>query len=204
MIKFQNAEGVELIGVMLGDGPTGIVLGHESRSSLCEWMPVARQLAERGYRVLAIDFGGFGESESASGRRTLIEDVAAAADQLERAGSEQVVLIGSSMGGTAVVSAATEVTAPVAAVVSLSAPAMFGDLDAEAAAPNLTVPAYFAAGERDGTFPDSARRMHAAAGSEIKELKIYDTTRHGTQLVSELPECLADLLDFLDQVAPAR
>ena len=123
VIKFRNAEGVRLIGVLLGDGQTGIVLGHQLRSSLCEWMPVARQLAERGYRVLAIDFGGFGESASATGRRTLVEDVAAAADQLERAGSTQVVLIGSSMGGTAVVSAATTVTAAVAAVVSLSATA---------------------------------------------------------------------------------
>lgn len=107
------------------------------------------------------------------------------------------------MGGTAVVSAASEVTAPVAAVVSLSGPAVFGGLDAERAAAELTMPVYFAAGEQDGSFPDSARRMYAAAGSEIKKIKIYDTSRHGTQLVKELPESMADLLAFLDQVAPA-
>jgi pimeloyl-ACP methyl ester carboxylesterase len=203
VIRFRNAEGVRLVGVLLGDGRTGILLGPELRGSLCGWMPVARQLAERGYRVLAFDFGGFGESESAAGRRTLVEDVVAAADQLDRAGAKRVVLIGASMGGTAVVSAATEVTAPVAAVVSLSGPAVFGALDAETAAADLTMPAYFAAGERDGSFPDSARRMYAAAGSEIKELKIYDTSRHGIQLVNELPESMADLLVFLDDVAAA-
>lgn len=202
-IRFRNSEGVQLVGVMLGEGRTGVVLGHQLRSSLCEWMPVARDLAARGYRVLAIDFGGFGESDSATGRRTPVEDVAAAVDELRGAGARRVALIGASMGGTAVVSAAAELTS-VAAVVSLSGPAVFGDLDAVTAAQKLTVPAFFAAGDRDGSFPDSARRLHATASSKIKELKIYPTTRHGTQLVVELPEPRADLLEFLDRVVPPR
>jgi pimeloyl-ACP methyl ester carboxylesterase len=102
-IRFRNSAGVQLVGVMLGEGRTGILLGHQFRSSLCEWMPVARDLADGGYQVLAIDFGGFGESESAAGRHTLREDVLAATTQLRQAGSDRVVLIGSSMGGTAVV-----------------------------------------------------------------------------------------------------
>ena len=97
-ISFRNSEGVRLVGVMLGEGRTGIALGHQLRGSLCEWMPLARDLAGRGYRVLAIDFGGFGESGSATtGRRTLREDVLAAVQQLRKAGSNRVVLVGSSM-----------------------------------------------------------------------------------------------------------
>ena len=202
-IKFRNSEGVRLVGVMLGEGRTGIVLGHQLRSSLCEWMPIARELADRGYRVLALDFGGFGESESADSGRTLRADIVAATTQLRRAGSDRVVLIGSSMGGTSVVAAAPDVKVRLAAVVSLSGPAVFGALDAGAAARKLTAPAYFAVGDRDGSFTDSARQMYKAAGSKIKELKVYPTSAHGTQLVNE-EEGLADLLEFLDRVAPPR
>jgi len=202
-IRFRNSAGVRLVGVMLGEGRTGILLGHQLRSSLCEWIDVARDLADRGYRVLAIDFGGFGESESAPDRRTLREDVLAGITQLRRAGSDRVVLIGSSMGGTAVVAAAPDARVRLAAVVSLSGPAQFTGIDAEAAAPNLTAPAYFAAGDMDGSFTDSARQMYKVAGSKIKELKIYPTSAHGTELTED-EEIYADLIAFLDRVAPAR
>ena len=99
------------------------------------------------------------------------------------------------------VAAAPDVRSRLAAVVSLSGPATFGALDAEAAAGQLTAPAFFAAGDGDGSFPDSARRMYAAATSEIKELKIYPTSRHGTELAKE-ENVFADLLEFLDRVAP--
>jgi pimeloyl-ACP methyl ester carboxylesterase len=88
-------------------------------------------------------------------------------------------------------------------VASLSGPAVFGDLDAAAAARELIAPAYFAAGDLDGSFPDSARQMHKVAGSKIKELKIYPTGLHGTQLAND-EEGIADLLEFLDRVAPPR
>jgi pimeloyl-ACP methyl ester carboxylesterase len=133
--RFRNSAGARLVGVMLGEGRTGIVLGHQLGGDLCEWMPMARDLADRGYRVLAIDFGGFGESESADYRRTLREDILAATTQLRRAGSDRVVLIGSSMGGTAVVAAAPAARIRVSAVVSLSGPAQFAGLDAVAAPP---------------------------------------------------------------------
>lgn len=203
VFRFRNSAGARLVGVMLGEGRTGIVLGHQLHGDLCEWMPTARDLADRGYRVLAIDFGGFGESESADDRRTLREDILAATTQLRRAGSDRVVLIGSSMGGTAVVAAAPDAKVRVSAVVSLSGPAQFAGLDAVAAARKLTAPAYFAAGDFDGSFPDSAREMYRAAGSRIKELKIYPVANHGTRLIND-PERLADLLEFLDRVAPPR
>src|SRR5215203_5404224 len=40
------------------DGPTtGVVLGHQAGSDLCEWLPQARRLAKQGHQVLAFDFG---------------------------------------------------------------------------------------------------------------------------------------------------
>jgi len=36
-----------LFGVMLGSGPTGLVLGHQLGSDLCEWLPPAREFAKQ-------------------------------------------------------------------------------------------------------------------------------------------------------------
>ena len=39
-------------GVALGQGRTGVVLGHQAGSDLCEWLPQARRLATHGRQVL--------------------------------------------------------------------------------------------------------------------------------------------------------
>jgi alpha-beta hydrolase superfamily lysophospholipase len=77
-------------------------------------VPLARAFARRGYQVLAFDFAGFGDSERGPGDDRVDIDVAAAAEQLRRRGADRIVLIGSSMGGTAVLAAATRVRPPVA------------------------------------------------------------------------------------------
>jgi dienelactone hydrolase len=92
--------------------------------------------ARLGYRVLVFDFHD---------QDRLDDDVIAAVGQLRRRDVARVVLVGSSMGGTAVLVAATRIRPPVAGVVSLSGPVVFGDLDARAAVGRLRVPALFVA-----------------------------------------------------------
>ena len=107
--RFRTPAGAVLVGgVVVGHGPTGLVLAHGRGGDLCEWLPRARELTEQGYQALAFDFGGFGDSRPGSGPGARIDgDVAAATAQLRRRGADRVVLIGSSMGATAVLSAAT-------------------------------------------------------------------------------------------------
>src|ERR687898_3069911 len=62
-VRFRAPDGTRLVGVLLGRGRTGIALGHESNANLCTWLPFARVLAANGYRVLAFDHRGHGESE---------------------------------------------------------------------------------------------------------------------------------------------
>jgi len=82
----------QLLGVVLGSGPRGIVLAHGSNGDFCEWLPYARELAAGGYRVLAYT--------SRSGLRVDL-DMAAAIEALRRTGSEHVVAMGSSAGAIA-------------------------------------------------------------------------------------------------------
>src|SRR5829696_8188773 len=98
LFRFQTSDGATLVGVVLGTGRTGLLLGHQLRSDLCEWLPQARAFARRGYRVLVFDFAGFGDSQHGPADTRVDTDVVAAAEQLRRHGADRIMLIGSSMG----------------------------------------------------------------------------------------------------------
>ena len=156
VFRFPTSDGSTLVGVVLGSGRTGLVLGHQLGSDLCEWLPQARQFAKRGYQVLAFDFAGFGDSQPGPDSR-VDNDVIAATAELRRRGADQVVLVGSSMGGTAVLSAATRIRPPVAGVVSLSGASSYGGVEAQAAMGRLRVPVLFVVGADDQHFTEQAR-----------------------------------------------
>lgn len=182
--RFRTPAGAVLVGVVVGHGPTGLVLAHGRGGDLCEWLPRAQELAEQGYQALAFDFGGFGDSRPGSGPGGRIDgDVAAATAQLRRRGADRVVLIGSSMGATAVLSAATRIRPPVAGVVSLSGPGAFGAVNAWAAMPRLRVPVLFIAAEDDQPFVGAARSMYRRARVADKRLLIV-RRGHGTTMLA--------------------
>jgi pimeloyl-ACP methyl ester carboxylesterase len=199
-ISFTTSAGATLAGVVLGSGRRGLVLGHQNGSDLCEWLPQARELAGRGYRVLAFDFAGFGDSQPGPGEARVDSDVVAAAEQLRRRGADRVVLVGSSMGGTAVLAAATRIRPPVAGVVSLSGPASFQGVDAAAAMSRLRVPVLLVASADDQPFADDARAMYRAAPVRDKQLLVVPGGGHGTSLLEfgdDAPKVQADVRRFV-------
>ena len=199
VFRFPTGDGASLVGVVLGTGRTGLVLGHQLGSDLCEWLPQARRFARRGYRVLVFDFAGFGDSRPGPDSR-VDNDVVAATAQLRRRGVDRVVLVGSSMGGTAVLSAATRIRPPVAGVVSLSGAAGFGGVDAEAAMARLRVPVLFVVGADDQHFTAQARLLYRTARSADRRLLVVPGGGHGTSLVEfgdDAPRVLAAVRGFI-------
>lgn len=86
---------------------------------------ISRALAAEGFAVLSFDFTGLGESEGEFAETSFssnVDDVVAAADYLAEAHAAPTVLIGHSLGGAAVVLAASRIPS-VTAVVTLAAPA---------------------------------------------------------------------------------
>ena len=83
--------------MVLGHGDSGLVFGHQLGADLCEWPETARAYARLGYRTLVLDFHD---------RDQVDDDVVAAVAELRRRGVARVVLVGASMGGTAVLVAA--------------------------------------------------------------------------------------------------
>ena len=185
-VSFKAADGVPLRGIATGKGKLGLVLGHQVSSSSCEWYDMAKVFAAHGYRVLALDFRGFGLSPippPPASSTALGADVGGAAAELRRLGAKKVVAIGSSMGGTAVVIAGATRAYHLAGVVSLSGAGSFWDNNAVAAARNLTIPARFLAAKGDGSFPDDARAMARRAPAKDKGVLILPGGAHGTSLL---------------------
>lgn len=183
---FRAGDGTRLVGHRFGSGTAAIVLGHQSGSDLCEWVPYARRLAARGYFVFAFDFRGHGFSRYGREIR-LGGDVTAAVKAVRRLGKRSVVVVGASMGGVAAVVGAANAQPPLDAVVSLSAPADFRGIDAVRAARRLRVPVLYVAadGDQGGRFAADARRLYAATAATAKRLEIVGGDAHGIAMLRD-------------------
>jgi len=210
-VTFTDEHGTRLSGVELGSGTTGLVLTHQDPGDVCDWLPYARELVNStpGYRVLCLDFQGYGNSDDGAegDRRDL--NIVSAAGYLRDHGVAKVVLMGASMGGNASLVAATELQPPPAAVVSFSAPTYWKGIDAQAAVPKLAVPVLLVAGSLDnnGRFADAARALYAATPAGIdRRLVIASSTTHGVNLLSpvdaDATHTRAALGEFLKAYAP--
>jgi pimeloyl-ACP methyl ester carboxylesterase len=185
-VRLKTADGVALVGVVLGTGNVGVALGHERGASLCNWLPFARIMAARGYRVLAFDHRGYGESQFVDYPKNLRvdRDVLAAVAELRRRGSTRFVVMGASMGGTAALVAAPSVRG-IVAVVDLSGPAQYVQLDAIAAVKRLAAPGLFAVGRFDAGFVADTKALRAASRNRASRLVIRPTGAHGTALLED-------------------
>jgi pimeloyl-ACP methyl ester carboxylesterase len=197
-ILFRASDGVQLRGAVLGSGPNGIVLSHEFRANLCNWLPFAQELAAKGYRVLVYDSRPIG-SIPRTGH--LERDVVGAERELLHRGAKRVLVGGASAGGTAAMTAAALIPRSVlAGVIVLSSPQEFASMDAAAAARRVTAPAFLAVGSRDTAFVGDVRKLAAATASKRKELVVVPSSGHGTQLLETSwapPSFRARLLAFI-------
>jgi alpha/beta superfamily hydrolase len=186
-IRFRAPDGTRLVGVMLGRGKTGVALGHELNTNLCVWLPLARTLAARGYRVLAFDHRGHGESQQYPRAFFRVDrDFVGAVRALHSRGSTRFVLMGASMGATAAMVAAPRIGGSLRAVVDLSGPVAYETIDARPAIKRLAAPVLFAVGSDDTAFVSGTRELAALSQSPASRLEIRETSAHGTRLLREM------------------
>ena len=201
--------GSALAGFEFGTGSTGIVFASQSGGTACDWMPEAGRLGKLGYRTLAFDYHGFGASKRMPG--PFSTDVSDAIEFLTSAGATSIVLVGASMGGTAVLAATAQTSTRPAAVIALSPPASYADSDALAAAPRITVPLLMLCGTLDRGFVGDVKDIYAAAtATKHRQLVLADTSAHGVQLVEAgsnnqpEPRAYAAYSAFLARYAPPK
>jgi pimeloyl-ACP methyl ester carboxylesterase len=104
-VSFSTSDGGVVSADSYGAGERGVVLAHGGRFDKGSWEKQARALATAGFRVLAIDFRGYGQSrgpgDSAPMSAPLHLDVLAAVRYLRKSGAKTVSVVGASMGGGA-------------------------------------------------------------------------------------------------------
>jgi alpha/beta superfamily hydrolase len=117
-VQFENSSGFKLDGRL--DQPTDIepiayvIMCHcfTCTKETLTTSRVSRGLAQKGLGVLRFDFTGLGDSEGSfadSNFTSMVNDVLSASHYLKDHYHPPVALIGHSMGGTAILAAATEI-----------------------------------------------------------------------------------------------
>ena len=196
-VSFPAADGGVVWADLYGAGDRGVVLAHGVRFDKASWAKQAEVLAKAGFRVLAIDFRGYGKShgadKSAPGGGEKYQDILAAVRYLRENGATSIAVIGASMGGGAAASALIH--------------ARPGEIDrlvllahVPVAEPErLTGPKLFAVASGDGLAAKVKEQFEKAP--EPKELLILDGSAHAQFLfeTDQGERLMARILDFLSR-----
>jgi predicted small lipoprotein YifL len=199
---FGTADGVTLHGTLFGgEASTGIVLAPNYPGGAASWQPFAGAAAERGYRALAFDLRGHGESGGEADLAAAPDDVAAAVAFLREQGVERIILMGGGEGAMAVILAAAsgEDIAGLAAISPMREDD--GLAVAEADLAGLNIPSLWIGARTD--MEHDAEGMAGQAGGE-PEVWIYEgSSLHGTYLFEgiDAPDLTERLLGFAESAA---
>lgn len=121
-VSFPTQDGGLIHADLYGDGERGVVLAHGAQFEKSSWAKQAAVLSNAGFRALAIDFRGYGESRGGAQADRYL-DVLAAVDYLRHAGCKTVSVLAGSMGAAAAADASAESAAGAIDRLVLLAPA---------------------------------------------------------------------------------
>lgn len=111
-VSFPTEDGGLIHADLYGTSEHGVVLAHGGRFDKGSWAPQATTLAAAGFRVLAIDFRGYGKSRGPGDSEVMSAplhlDVLAAVRYLRANGAKTVSVVGGSMGGSAAADASIQ------------------------------------------------------------------------------------------------
>jgi dienelactone hydrolase len=198
IVHYATADGQEVEAYVAGpaagkhvssSGTVGIVIVHQANQDLCDSASWAMKFSGLGYLAIAPTLDGIEP----------VGEIGASVAYLRQHGAKQVVLLGASMGGTAVLQTAVELKPPVQAVVSVSGPSAYSSMDALSAVPKLTVPVFYSAGALDTDFAFDETNLYHATTEKDKVLDIMPgDSSHGFDLLDALmPRVKAFFLEHI-------
>jgi pimeloyl-ACP methyl ester carboxylesterase len=188
---------VRLYAAVFGSGTKGVVMANDVPHPICQEIPVAQQLARKGFRVIVFDYRDRGQSGSGGSHPGRLDlDVVAAAKELRHLGTGCVVLAGSYGGVAASILAALDLHPAPAALIGFS-PAVyrfqyiqgpFGPESALAAAPRLRLPTLYVTERGDSYLRvGEARKLLEVTGSMDKRLLVVPPWLAGWSLLDSGP-----------------
>jgi pimeloyl-ACP methyl ester carboxylesterase len=195
-VSFATEDGGMVYADPYGKGERGVVLAHGGRFNKESWAKQARALEAAGFRVLAIDFRGYGQSRAGrSGADADYLDVLAAVRYLRRNGVRTVSVVGASFGGSAAAEASVKSQpGEIDRIVILAAPT---DASEKLKGRKLFIVA------RDDVSGEGPRlpgiRASYQKAPEPKELIVVDGSAHAQFLfeTDQGPRVMREILRFL-------
>ncbi|HTT64150.1 MAG TPA: alpha/beta hydrolase [Bryobacteraceae bacterium] len=201
-VSFPTADGGIIWADLYGAGDGGVVLAHGAKFDKASWGKQADVLAKAGFRVVAIDFRGYGKSrggdKSAPGSGEKYQDILAAVRYLRENGAKTVSVIGASMGGGAAATALIH--------------ARPGEIDRLILLANVPVPEperlrgpkLFAVSRGDGLAAKVKEQFEKAP--EPKELLLLDGSAHAQFLfeTDQGARLMKKILEFLSESKEAE
>jgi pimeloyl-ACP methyl ester carboxylesterase len=201
-VSFPTQDGGLIYADLYGQGDRCVVLAHGGRFNKESWSRQALALAQAGFRVLAIDFRGYGASRGPGQSDPLSAplhlDILAAVHYLRSNGAKTVSVVGASMGGGAAGDAS--IVSPPGAVDRLVLLGAAPNLPAE----KLKAPVLFIVA-RDDASADGPRLpgIHAQfeKAPQPKELIILDGSAHAQYLfeTDQGERVMREILRFLSE-----
>ncbi len=184
-VTFTTEDGIGISGNIFGTGSKWVILSHMYPTDQTSWFDFARELADKGYIVLTYDFRGYGKSSGDQDIPNIYKDLEAALNFVKQYDTEEIFLIGASMGGTASLIVASK--EEVDGVVSFSGAMEFMGLSAENTVQDIGSPKLFMASQGDGGAADAANKFYEDSTTS-KYLTILNGSSHGTFIFEEEPE----------------
>ena len=192
------------------DVDRGVILAHMMPADRKSWAALAGTLQAAGFRVIAIDLRGHGESQggpvgykkfSDAEHRASIQDVKAAAEALAERGASTIHLGGASIGANLVLQYAAE-HEEVASAILLSPGLEYRGLATEAHARRIRKgqAIYYIAAEDDIYSAETVKKLFAVTPEYAeKELHVFPAGGHGTNLFKTHPELMEELTQWLTE-----
>jgi pimeloyl-ACP methyl ester carboxylesterase len=206
-VSFPTEDGGLVFADLYGTGDCAVVLAHGGRFNKVSWEKQARILAAANFRVLAIDFRGYGKSTGPGQADPLGAplhlDVLAAVRYLRKAGAKSVSVVGGSMGGSAAGDASiASQPGEIDRIVMLGA-APNGPADKLKSATLFVVARDDADGDHELRLPGIRAQYEKAP--EPKELIVLDGSAHAQYLfqTDQGDRVMREILRFLSAPPPA-
>lgn len=208
-VHFESEDGTRLEGTLWGhDDAPGVLLLHQCNNQRTMYDDLASKLSASGFKVLTVDFRGFGGSRTDEldaaadsqdrmrAMQSVDVDAAAAYDFLSSQGSGKVTgALGASCGGFAVVSLGQ-------AHPELVRMGFFSSgLSAERERDVLKLQGkeyLLIAAKEDRGAARAAGTIAYRAGKERTELLLYDGAAHGAPLFEQDPELADKIVAFFE------
>jgi pimeloyl-ACP methyl ester carboxylesterase len=205
-LSLATEDQATIVADQYGAGERGVVLAHGARFNKESWEKQARVLADAGFRVVAIDFRGYGTSRGPGQDNPLAAplhlDILAAVGHLRGSGAKTVAVIGGSMGGAAAADATAHAQAG-----EIDCLVVLGAVAGKQAAEKIKGRKLFivsrdeasAAGPRLPQF-----RAQFAQVAEPKRLIVLDGSAHAQNLfeTAQSERVMREIVDFLRQPQP--